>query len=259
MSRVSGCLWLVVALILALVAGGAAWVTLQRATVTRAEEIPNGNGAQVLVAAHPVAIGAVLEEGDLTLQTLSATALPAGALKAVSEARGQITTVPLNTGEMVLTHHLTKPDLKRDNLAFTLPEGLLAVTLSADDLYSRLQTIQPGDRVDLLYTLKMTTLTEGERNYTFGTLQGITVVSAIRGVGETPSSSGAPSKSMPSVGTQLAYVLALEPQDALALKFLKDSGAILDLAIRNVADESDHQTKAVDLQYMIDKYQLPVR
>ena len=63
----------------------------------------------------------------------------------------------------------------------------------------------------------------------------------------------------PVLGNAYAYILALDSQDALALKYLKDAGAVMDLAIRNVADETEHETRPVDLPYLIDKYQLPVR
>jgi hypothetical protein len=56
-----------------------------------------------------------------------------------------------------------------------------------------------------------------------------------------------------------AYILALDAQDALVLKYLRDAGAILDLAVRSIADDTEHPVQPVDLQYLIDKYQLPAQ
>jgi hypothetical protein len=33
----------------------------------------------------------------------------------------------------------------------------------------------------------------------------------------------------------------------------------MDLALRNVADDAEYETRPVDLRYLIDRYQLPVR
>ncbi len=279
MSRVSGCLWLVVGLVLALVAGGVVFVTLQRATVSNNQGGPAVT-TSVVVVARPLQAGTLLTESDLTTQQLPATALPAGALTRISDASGQVTTIDLDIGEMILAHHLTQPDVTGANLGFTLSEGQVAVTLAADDLLSQAQLIQPGSRVDILYSLEIETLanstalgdnlgdngaTGAKREkqwFTFGTLQGVTVVSVIRsGTAGKAEASGLLSGGggAPVLGSAYAYILALDSQDALALKYLKDAGAVMDLAIRNVADETEHETRPVDLPYLIDKYQLPVR
>jgi pilus assembly protein CpaB len=263
-----------VGLILALLAGGVAFVTLQRAAAA-----PKAGVAAitkpVVVAARPLPAGTRLMDADLTVQNLPAEIVPEGALATVAEASGQVTTITLNIGEMVLAHHLTRPDITGENLAFTLPEGKVAVTLSPDDLLSRVQVIQAGDRVDILYSLEIPSFArplgqvdaknaapeKDKRQYTFGTLQNVVVVSVARGgVGEKAQASIAPTeKGGMELGAVSAYILALEPQDALVLKYLKDANAIMDLALRNIADETEHPMQPVDLLYLIDKYELPVR
>jgi pilus assembly protein CpaB len=265
MSRVSGCLWLGVALILALVAGGVAFVTLQKATVTRAQGDAPVAMTSVVVAAHPLPVGTLLSEKDLTLQTLPTGSLPAGVIAGVADAAGQLTTSSMEAGEMVLAHHLTHPDITGDNLAFTLPEGLVAVSLSADDLLSSLSLVQVGDRVDILYSLRLSG--EGGPDnatntgqYSFGSLQNVTVVSVARTSAKesADASTGSGSKLVPT-GAAKAYILGLSPQDALVLKYLKDAGAVMDLALRNVADESEHTAQPINEQYLIDRFQLMTR
>jgi Flp pilus assembly protein CpaB len=135
--------------------------------------------------------------------------------------------------------------------------------------------IQPGDRVDVLYSLeiesfakplgqadaKSTGSEKDRRQFTFGTLQNVTVVSVVRtGATEKAQAGGlVGGQGTPVLGGALAYILALEPQDALVLKYLKDADAVMDLALRNIADETEHPTRPVDLLYLIDKYELPVR
>jgi len=274
MSRASGCLWMAVGLILALLAGGVAYVTLQRATAAPKAGVA-AITSPVVVAARPLPAGARLTDADLTIQNLPTDTVPQGALSTVAEASGQVTMIALNIGEMVLAHHLTRPDITGENLAFTLPEGKVAVTLSPDDLLSRVQVIQPGDRVDILYSLEIPSFAKPlgqvdarsaapekeKRQYTFGSLQNVVVVSVARGAVGEKASAGITSagKGGAELGAVTAYILALDPQDALVLKYLKDANAIMDLALRNIADETEHPMQPVDLLYLIDKYELPVR
>jgi pilus assembly protein CpaB len=258
MSRASGCLWLAVALILALVAGGVAFVTMQRATVTQAESVSPVASVSVVVAVRPMPLGAKLTTADLSVQNLPASAVPTGAVRTVAEAADQLTTVPLETGEMVLNHHLVKPDISGKNLAFTLPEGLVGITIPAEDLLSRVAGLQANDHVDILYSIKVPVKDGGSNQYTFGTLQDVTLVSVVRGTSAEKDAKNKDANDVVTVLPAEAYVLAMQPQDALVLKYLKDSGAIMDLALRNVVDDGDHATKPVDLQYMIDRFQLSV-
>lgn len=272
MSRASGCLWLAVGLVLALAAGGVAFLTLQRAALSQQAGPVETRSA--LVAARPVAPGTLLSENDVILQEFPATALPAGALTSLADARGKVTMIPLNTGEMLLAHHLTQPDINAANLGFTLPSGKIAVALAADDLLSSARLIQVGTRVDILYSLRIppeamasSTANGASRagsdklQYTFGALQGAQVIATIQATGGEQAQNaaaglagGAGAKGV--LGSVSAYILALDAQDALILKYLRDADAIMDLAIRNVSDDVEHEMRPVDLQYLIDKYQL---
>ena len=168
--------------------------------------------------------------------------------------RASLTTVALNAGEMVLSHHLVTPDITGSNLSFTLPGGMVGVTLSADDLLSQVGVVQPGYKVDLMYTMQVEGTEGSGAQWTFGSLQNVTIVSLVtNGVQQSGDAAKA------STAAPRAYILALTPQDALLLKYLKDAGAIMDLALRNVADEGEHTTQPVDSQYLIDKFQLRPR
>jgi pilus assembly protein CpaB len=290
MSRISGCIWLVVGVILALSAGGVAFVTLQRASAQQTEASSTAALVDVVVATHSVAVGSMLSEGDVAVQSWPADKMPASAVRSTGDAKGQITMVTLEVGEPVLKHHITKPDIKGANLGFTLAEGKVGVTLAAEDLFSKIQVLQPGDKVDILYSLKLkkseltgqtttagsapstgttggtgaktdsATTGDNEMQFTFGTLQAVEVVSVVRsGVGEqTEKETQVTDLEKTPLGNVYAYVLALQPQDALLLKYLRDADAVMDLAVRNIADETDHKTKAVDANFVVDKFQLQV-
>jgi Flp pilus assembly protein CpaB len=51
-------------------------------------------------------------------------------------------------------------------------------------------------------------------------------------------------------------ILEVDPQEALVLKWLRETNASMDLVMRSAMDEGVHSTEAVTLQYMIDRYQI---
>jgi pilus assembly protein CpaB len=55
-----------------------------------------------------------------------------------------------------------------------------------------------------------------------------------------------------------AYLLALQPQDALVLKHLKDSGATFDMVVRSPTSNSLFELSPVTSEYIVDRYQLEV-
>jgi pilus assembly protein CpaB len=46
----------------------------------------------------------------------------------------------------------------------------------------------------------------------------------------------------------------VDPQEALILKFVKDSGGTIDLAVRSAEDANIAQTDPVNLDYLVDLY-----
>ena len=56
-----------------------------------------------------------------------------------------------------------------------------------------------------------------------------------------------------------ALLFAVSAQDALTLKFLKDSGAIMDVALRAPTSEQLLEAETVDLPYMADRYRFTTR
>ncbi|MBK7202785.1 hypothetical protein [Candidatus Amarolinea dominans] len=56
-----------------------------------------------------------------------------------------------------------------------------------------------------------------------------------------------------------ALLFALDPQDALVLKYLKDSGGIIDIVLRANNSDEFARTEPVDPPYLVDKrhFQIP--
>lgn len=130
------------------VALGALWLKAPPAQpVTSAPVAP-----AVLVAARPVASGALLREGDVAWRSFAGPAPEGAFAKGVAGEGAVIGSVArrgFTPGEVVTASALVRPD-QRDFLAAVLAPGQRAVTIPIDASQSASGLVQPGDRVDVI-------------------------------------------------------------------------------------------------------------
>jgi Flp pilus assembly protein CpaB len=61
-----------------------------------------------------------------------------------------------------------------------------------------------------------------------------------------------------SVESQVVLTLLLDQQDALVLKFARESGASIDLVLRGLEDHDDVRTETVSLEYVMTRFEITV-
>jgi hypothetical protein len=115
--------------------------------------------------------------------------------------------------------------------------------------------------VDLLFSLEIGTdrgpgagataggQAEGDLQ-TFNALQNLTIAAV---VAPETTETGAPA------GEPEALLFTVSPQDALVLKYLIDAGAVADLVLRAPGAEGPFTVEPVDVDYLIDRYQIPTQ
>lgn len=267
MARLRGFLWLFTGLIVAVMAGLVAFTTLSNATEAKGTtSVLSGPDVTVVVAARAIDIRSALTAEDLELKSMPVETVPEGALRQIEDAVGLITLVDLYPGEVLLSQRLADPNVVsadgRTALVVVQDEVLFA--FPAKDLMSKTGILKPGDQVDLLFTLevptgRVTALTgtgesaapgamKEEELATFNALQNVSVAAVVAGktaTGGTDSSAE-------------AILLTVSPQDALVLKFALDSQAIPDIVLRAPGADQPFTTDPVDVDYMINRYQIPV-
>ena len=278
MGRLRGFLWLSAGLVVATLAGIVGFVTLSKAAVQGASEQTPKPQVSVIVAASVVTVRSALTAEDLELREVPVHMVPEGAISDVTEAEGKITLVDLYPGEVVLAQRLSDPTVTSGDgrLALALAEDEVLMAFPAEDLMSQVGVLKPGDRVDLLVSLDFpvdhglnivagTSDTEGtsvrasqqQVLATFCILQNVGVA-AIVGGQTSPGESSASSVTSGSKGlVPRTFLFALSPQDALLLKYAKDAGGIQDIVLRAPGMTRPFSTEAVDVDYMINRYQIP--
>ncbi len=122
----------------------------------------------VLVAAHPLKPGALLQPGDLASESVLSTAVPpGGTADSPTERAGLIGAMirrPMVKGQPILPFDVMRPG-DHGFLAAVLAPGMRAVTVGIDAISGSAGLIWPGDQVDLVLTQQISdnNLPLGER------------------------------------------------------------------------------------------------
>lgn len=289
MTRMRGCVWLAAGLIVALLAGFAAYVTLNRAATVRGGGAAAGPQVSVVVAARAVAVRSQLTAQDVQLKQLPVELVPQGALREVNQATGRITLVDLYPGEVLLEQRLVNPNMVTANgrYALVMAADQVLMAFPAEDLMSRVGVLKPGDRVDLLFSLEFPVNrsvaalgVEGggggggeEELATFNLLQNVTIAAIVAqrpaattrttiGVGGSPTPTPQPGATAQPVAPQTppeALLLTVSPQDALLLKYALDAGGKVDIVLRAPGAEQPFEVEPVDIDYVINKFRIPTQ
>ena len=267
MGRPRGCLWLIVGLLVALVAGVVAFMALSRATAQRSGTTQEVVQVDVIVAAGRVPVRSVLTAENLRTKQIPVSAVPEGALQQASQAVGKITTVELFPEEVILSQRLVDPNVipADGRMALVLDGDQVLMAFDAEDLMSKAGILKAGDHVDLLATLAFPTNPggaggggQGEEPASFSLLQNLTIAAIVGGPAPTDPGVGAAVSTQAS-GAPAALLLTVSAQDALTLKYVRDAGGRVDVVLRAPGAEGPFPAEPVDSNYLIDKYKIPIQ
>jgi Flp pilus assembly protein CpaB len=208
--------------------------------------------------------------------------IPSGAAVRVPDVLGLITLRDVAEGEVILMQDVA-PISFTEGMTLTrnlqlLLEDKIAVALPADDILSKWGAVLPGDQVDVLFTIdviletpmlleEILAIEEGfqpvERDQSLDrasvlALQDLEVLQIIEEPQpEYPAQQqgeDAPSPELP----RRAMILKIDPQDAVILKYLLDSGTKIDVALRSPANDALFDVEAVNINYLMLRYGISV-
>jgi len=130
----------------------------------------------------------------------------------------------------------------------------VAVALPADDLLSTSGDVSIGDRVDVIGTLTVIGAEEGQAGQvTLMHLQNIPIVKVLE---EVEAAQGGTNAAPRRKVTGL--VLAVDPQDAVILRYFVDANARLSIDLRSPALTSIFDVVPVTVNYLADKFGITV-
>jgi Flp pilus assembly protein CpaB len=216
---------------------------------------------QALVATRDIALHAVITAADVAVREVPPEMVPEDGLTDSQEAIDQLTTAPIARGEIILRRRLIKPDYTGPNAAFVLDPQQVIVAFPMQDLLGSIDVVRPGDRVDIMITFDIskasqpvvptgpstTTGTAGAEMVTFTALQDVRVAAVMR---DTTAQATAGKTSVKAI------LVALDEQDALVIKHLRDAGASTDLALRSPAASGTFDLTPIGDAYILNRYKI---
>ncbi len=288
-TRIRSILIVIVGLVLLIVGVAAALLLVRRITPSApAEQQAQVVKSPVVVLARDLKLGDRIAAGDVTIQQIPVEVVPRDAVSTLEAAVGRYVKADMIQGEMVLQHNLADPTNNNHDLSFILSEDHVLMAFPATDLMSTESVPQRGDVIDILATYKVSAAdlgtptpapqTTGEGtptpeanaarpdvNFTINAFQKVSVTALVLDI-VSSQSGGSPTGGITGSGAQegttttktniSSNLLALNPQDALVLKHLKDLDAKFDIVLRSPTSTTNFVLSPVEEQYIIDLYGL---
>ncbi len=191
----------------------------------------SGSMVPVVVAAHPINRGVVLQPALLKLVNFPADAAPATAFRSIGEvtgAKGQQRLVlrAIVANEPILASNISGPGGKL-NLSGTVATGMRAVSLRSTDVTGVGGFVLPGDRVDVLLTH-----TNGNNSDTSKTVTQV-LAENVRVLGVDQSDNDQADKPVVSK----AITVEVTPEQAQSISLGQTVGTV-SLTLRHLADDA---------------------
>ena len=189
-------------------------------------------GADVVVAADDIQVGARIEEHDVRIVQFPASALPNGAYSKRSQVLGRGVIIPITKGDFILLNKLA-PENAGSGLPSLIPPGMRAVSVRVNEVVSVAGFVGPGTRVDILLT---GTPNGSSENQTTTVLQNVAVIAS----GHTLERNASGDAQNTPVITLLT-----SPEDAERLTLASSEGKI-QLSLRNPLDTHQDSVEAAN-------------
>src|SRR5277367_6589453 len=189
-------------------------------------------GADVIVAADDIQVGARVEEHDVRIARFPVSGVPAGAYARKSQVLGRGVIIPISKGEFILPSKLA-PENAGSGLPSLIPPGMRAVSVRVNEVVSVAGFVGPGTRVDVLLT---GTPNGSAESQTTTVLQNVAVIAS----GQRLERNAAGEAQATPVITLLA-----SPEDAERLTLASSEGKI-QLVLRNPLDTHQDPVEAAN-------------
>ncbi len=211
----------VLALVFALLAAFMAYYVLNSAK----QAALNEQYIQVVTARQDIPANTLISAEMLESKNFPRSLQTGKEITDVNAAVGRLSPVAISKGEYLLENRLVKPGEGKDRLAYTVPEGMRAMSIPINAVTGVSNMIKIGDRVDFVSIVPANSASPEPRSMLV--LQNIEVLA----VGSAFKDTGSP-----QTAESATLTVAVDPQSALKLKMaLKNTDFAL--ALRAPSDK----------------------
>ncbi len=258
----SGFIWWIGALIFAGLAGVLTYSLLTQSVPNAEADV---NTRPVVVAVVDVPFRRSIGEGEVAIRDVPVESVPEGAATTLDQVIGKMSTVDIFANEPFLVQQLVTPEIVTQQVALTVPKGKIVTAVPTTSRLVSNRLVRPGDHIDLLATFEVEVMRDqggGPMPASVGLLQDLEVYAIILPVANVEESAdalqgrseGGVFRTSDKEGQSI--LLAIDTQDALAIRHILDVGGELDLAVRAPGDDSIADVVAVDQFYLAERYNI---
>jgi pilus assembly protein CpaB len=246
-SRRKGWVFFALGLILALSAAAMVFFVLQNVEAKPAEGPPPTPTTKLPVAARPLEPGTKLSSADYIMKDFPLDLVPVSAISETVNLDSQLLVRTVGQGETFRSDQFLGG--QGASMSQQIKQGLVLFAFPIVDLMSQSDVLKDGDHVDLLITLPAAVATPDVATPDVGkvttlSLQNIEVYKVLRTAKQEDQPEGAPT----------ALMCSVTPADALILKYAKDSGGVIDFALRSQLDTEPFTAPFIDRAEFDKKY-----
>jgi pilus assembly protein CpaB len=214
---------------------------------------------EVVVATQDIEANTIVTNSMLVMAPYPADLVSDDTVKNMADVVGKNTTSKVFGGQPLLNRQFFDAD-QREGPSVVVPQGKVLVAFPSTDMLNSTGAVTKGDRVDILLTIPLsgtarldagaettTQVASGARAIVSqATLQNVEVYST--GLWSPPDAVEGHNQ------TVKVITFLVDHQEALILKFVKDSGGTIDLVVRSLLDDKPVETDPVNLDYLVDLY-----
>jgi pilus assembly protein CpaB len=246
----SGRLLILIGLILGALAAAAIIVTLN---TNNNQPPPVVKLVKVVIAQQSVALGTAIPTGAVSVAEWPEDAVRPEMLTDTNQVVGQISTVPIVPGQEIVRGMIVDKaaaaagDKAGSPASYAIPADRVAVVYPIDPVSGVASALHEGDRIDMLvsYDLVATGNISGtaKRQITQIALQDIQIMHiGLWNAGDANAPSAA------------YLTLLVTPQDALVLKFLRETTTGVQFALRGAGNHTVVRTQPVIIDYVDQRF-----
>ena len=192
----------------------------------------------ILVAKADLPVRVVITPDAVMHKAYPLDLVPAGAITNDADVVGLTTIAPIAKGQVIVQAQLSSLETDHSQ-SLTIQVGKVMVAFPTTDPLTAAGLVHIGDKVDILASVIAGTGENSKVSQT--TIQNLEVLDIL-----------GPTTEQPQRATSLVFVV--DHQVAVVLKYLRDSQATIDLAIRSRNESETAKTTSVDLGYVVSTY-----
>jgi pilus assembly protein CpaB len=227
----------------------------------------------VVMAVREIPDQAVVTPDALIVRPFPAEFAPVGAIAAPEQAVGKFAAGTIYQDQILLNGHVSTAK-KAPSLSDRVPPGRVVIWLPMPELLAGQIGFKPGDRLDILLSLQLgqqngqAPSAEGVLGQNNGgsaalgmstqtTLQNVEIF-AIGEQAQAGITAGAGGVTARTAASSQPLALLVDHQDAIIIKYIKDSGGTIDLALRSSDEERIVRTDAVTVDSIAERFRFRI-